>query len=24
VAGEWHPDGLVALTTWHGDQAVTL
>ena len=24
VAGEWHPDGLVALTTWHGDQAVPL
>ena len=24
VAGEWHPDGLVALTTWHGEQAVTL
>jgi hypothetical protein len=24
VAGEWHPDGLVALTTWHGDEAVTL
>jgi hypothetical protein len=24
VAGEWHPDGLVALTTWHGDQAVAL
>lgn len=24
VAGEWHPDGLVALTTWHGNQAVTL
>jgi len=24
VAGEWHPDGLVALTTWHGDNAVTL
>jgi hypothetical protein len=24
VAGEWHPDGLVALTTWHADQAVTL
>jgi hypothetical protein len=24
LAGEWHPDGLVALTTWHGDQAVTL
>ncbi len=24
VAGEWHPDGLVALTTWHGDQAVML
>jgi hypothetical protein len=24
VAGEWHPGGLVALTTWHGDQAVTL
>ena len=24
VAGEWHPDGLVALTTWHAGQAVTL
>ena len=24
VAGEWHPDGLVALTTWHDDQAVML
>jgi hypothetical protein len=24
VAGEWHPDGLVALTTWHGDEAVML
>jgi hypothetical protein len=24
VAGEWHPDGLVALTTWHGEQAVIL
>jgi hypothetical protein len=24
VAGEWHPDGLVALTTWHGYQAVAL
>jgi hypothetical protein len=24
VAGEWHPDGLVALTTWHGEQPVTL
>jgi len=24
VAGEWHPDGLVALTTWHGEQAVML
>jgi hypothetical protein len=24
VAGEWHPDGLVALTAWHGDQAVAL
>jgi hypothetical protein len=24
VAGEWHPDGLVALTTWHGEEAVTL
>ena len=24
VAGEWHPDGLVALTTWHGEQAVAL
>ena len=24
VAGEWHPDSLVALTTWHGGSAVTL
>jgi hypothetical protein len=24
VAGEWHTDGLVALTAWHGDEAVTL
>jgi hypothetical protein len=24
VAGEWHPDGLVALTTWHGEQVVAL
>jgi hypothetical protein len=24
VAGEWHPDGLVALTTWHGGNAVML
>jgi hypothetical protein len=24
VAGEWHPGGLVALTTWHAGQAVTL
>ena len=24
VAGEWHPDGLVALTAWHGAQAVML
>jgi hypothetical protein len=24
VAGEWHPDGLVALTTWHREQAVML
>ena len=24
VAGEWHPDGLSALTTWHGDQTVAL
>jgi hypothetical protein len=24
VAGEWHPDGLVALTTWHGPEAVPL
>jgi hypothetical protein len=24
VAGEWHPDGLLALTVWHGDRAVTL
>ena len=24
VAGEWHPNGLVALTTWHGDEAVAL
>ncbi len=26
VAGEWHPDGngLVALTTWHGDEVVVL
>ncbi len=24
VAGEWHLDGLTALTTWHGDQAVPL
>jgi hypothetical protein len=24
VAGEWHPDGLVALTTWHGAELVPL
>jgi SWIM zinc finger len=24
VAGEWHPDGLLALTAWHRDRAVTL
>jgi hypothetical protein len=24
VAGEWHPDGLTALTTWHGGAAVPL
>jgi hypothetical protein len=24
VAGEWHPDGLLALTVWHGDRAVAL
>jgi hypothetical protein len=24
VAGEWHPEGLLALTVWHGDRAVTL
>jgi hypothetical protein len=24
VAGEWHPDGLVALTTWHGEEVVPL
>ena len=24
VAAEWHPDGLLPLTVWHGDQAVTL
>ena len=24
VAGEWHPDGLLALTAWHGDRAVPL
>jgi hypothetical protein len=24
VAGEWHPDGLVALTTWHAGEAVRL
>jgi hypothetical protein len=24
VAGEWQPDGLVALTTWHGNEAVAL
>jgi hypothetical protein len=24
VAGEWHPRGLIALTAWHGDQAVPL
>ena len=24
VAGEWHPDGLLPLTVWHGDRAVAL
>ncbi len=24
VAGEWTPDGLTALTVWHGSQAVGL
>jgi hypothetical protein len=24
VAGEWHPNGLVALTTWHGGEPVAL
>jgi SWIM zinc finger len=24
VAGEWHPDGLLALTVWHGDRAVAV
>ena len=24
VAAEWHPDGLLPLTVWHGDQAVAL
>ncbi len=24
VAAEWHPDGLLALTVWHGDRAVAL
>ncbi len=24
VAGEWSPDGLTALTVWHGDRAVAL
>jgi hypothetical protein len=24
VAGEWHPDGLLPLTVWHRDRAVTL
>jgi hypothetical protein len=24
LAGEWHPDGLLPLTVWHGDEAVVL
>lgn len=24
LAAEWHPDGLLPLTVWHGDQAVAL
>jgi len=24
IGGEWHPDGLTALTVWHDDQAVPL
>ena len=24
VAAEWHPDGLLPLTVWHGDRAVAL
>ncbi|HEX4092730.1 MAG TPA: SWIM zinc finger family protein [Trebonia sp.] len=24
VAGEWHPDGLLPLTVWHGNRAVAL